>query len=187
MDTPRFSMFWRLRRFLHEGVDVADVVHPAVFTLTFPWPRHILRKWNVRSHTRMNEEVASTDLVRLDVWLWAARFFKTRSLAKTAIENGKVDVSGQRAKPARQVRVGDALRVVRGEESHFITIAALASKRGSATQATSLFHEDESARLRREQQRAQRAAERSGYRAPEHKPDKRARKLIQALGDIDAL
>ena len=126
-------------------------------------------------------------LVRLDVWLWAARFFKTRALAKAAIENGKIEVGGQRAKPARQVRAGDLLAIVRGEESFRVEVLALSSKRGAAPVAALLYREDEAARALRELQRAQRAAERSGYQAPEHKPDKRARRLIQALGDIDAL
>lgn len=128
-----------------------------------------------------------TGFTRLDAWLWAARFFKTRALAKSAIETGKIDVAGQRAKPARQVRVGDALRIVRGEETLHVEVVALSSKRGSAAAAIALYREDEASRLLREQQRAQRVAEHSGYRAPEHKPDKRARRLIQALGDLDAL
>lgn len=127
-----------------------------------------------------------TGLARLDVWLWAARFFKTRALAKAAIENGKIEVGGQRAKPARQVRAGDLLVIVRGEETFRVQILALSSKRGAAPVAAMLYREDEAARQLREAQRAQRAAERSGYQAPEHKPDKRARRLIQALGDIDA-
>lgn len=129
---------------------------------------------------------ANIGLVRLDAWLWAARFFKTRAVAKAAIENGKIEIGGQRAKPARQVRIGDTLAVVRGEETFRVEVVALSSKRGSATAAT-LYREDEAARALREQQRAQRAAERSGYSAPEHRPDKRARRLIQALGDLDAL
>ncbi len=134
----------------------------------------------------MTETLASPDVMRLDVWLWAARFFKTRSLAKSSVETGKIDVDGQRAKPSRAIRVGDVLRVTRGEESFEVSVLALASRRGSAAQATALFHESDQSRLRREQFRAERAAARSGYRAPEGKPDKRARKLIQALGDIDA-
>ena len=124
--------------------------------------------------------------MRLDAWLWVARFYKTRSLAKSALESGKVEVDGQRAKPARAVRAGDVLRVTRGEDTFEVSVVALAGRRGSATQAAALFCESEPSRLLREQLRAQRAAEHSGYRAPEGKPDKRARKLIQALGDIDA-
>lgn len=132
-------------------------------------------------------ELRDAEQTRLDLWLWAARFFRSRALAKAAIETGKVEVGGQRAKPARSVRIGDSLRIVRGEEAFQIEVVQLSSKRGSATVAAALYREDEASRLLREQQRAQRAAERGGYRAPEHKPDKRARRLIQALGDLDAL
>jgi ribosome-associated heat shock protein Hsp15 len=135
----------------------------------------------------MQQTATTLEMVRLDVWLWAARFFKTRGLAKTAIETGKIDVSGQRAKPARQVHVGDVLRIVRGEETFQVEVMALSAKRGSASVAAGLYREDEAARTLREQQRANRAAERAGYQAPQHKPDKRARRLIEALGDLDAL
>ena len=128
----------------------------------------------------------SAATVRLDLWLWAARFFKTRSLAKHAIETGKIEIGGQRAKPARGVHVGDALKIARGEEVFEIEVVALSATRGSAALALTLYAESESSRLRREGERAQRAAERAGYRAPETKPDKRARRLIRALGDIDA-
>lgn len=124
--------------------------------------------------------------VRLDVWLWAARFFRTRSLARQAVDNGKVDVEGQRAKPARQVRVGDHLRIVRGEEAFDIEVRALSDARGPASAAQALYVEDESSRARREAERAARAAQRAGYQPPQGKPDKRARRLIRALGDIDA-
>lgn len=128
----------------------------------------------------------SIESVRLDVWLWAARFFKTRALAKHAIETGKIEVDGQRAKPARGVRIGDALKIARGEETFEIEVRALSDMRGPARTAQALYGEAEASRLRREAERAQRAAERAGYRAPETKPDKRARRLIRALGDIDA-
>lgn len=138
----------------------------------------------LRSEPKSPESAPS---VRLDIWLWAARFFKTRSLAKTAIENGKIDIGGQRAKPSRSVKVGDDLQIVRGEETFSITVAALASQRGKASVAITLYEEGEASRAARQQQHEQRAAERAGYHAPEHKPDKRARRLIQALGDLDAL
>lgn len=125
--------------------------------------------------------------VRLDVWLWAARFFKTRALAKQAIETGKVDVGGQRAKPSRGIRVGDALVVARGEECFEIEVVALGDTRGPASVAQGLYRESAASRLAREQARAMRAAQRAGFRAPETKPDKRARRLIHALGDLDAL
>lgn len=126
--------------------------------------------------------------VRLDIWLWAARFFKTRALAKQAIETGKVEVGGQRAnKPARPVRVGDALRVQRGEEIFEIEVAGLSGTRGPAKVAQTLYAESDASREARLERLARLRAERAGYRPPEHKPDKRARRLIRALGDIDAL
>lgn len=124
--------------------------------------------------------------VRIDLWLWAARFFRTRSLAKAAVENGKVEVAGQRAKPARQVRVGDALRIVRAGELHEVSVRGVSDVRGPASVAQALYEEDPASRDRRESLRAEQAAARAGYRPPEGKPDKRARRLIQALGDLDA-
>lgn len=128
-----------------------------------------------------------TASVRLDLWLWAARFFKTRVLAKHAIETGKVEVGGQRAKPSRGVRIGDALVVQRLEERFEVDVLALSSVRGPASVAQALYRESDASRLAREQARAQRAAERAGFQPPETKPDKRARRLIRALGDIDML
>ncbi len=125
--------------------------------------------------------------VRLDVWLWAARFFRTRSLAKQAVETGKVDVAGQRPKSSRAVRVGDTLQVTRGEEVFDVVVLALSDTRGPAAVAQALYAETDASRARREQRRLQRAAMRDGYKPPEHKPDKRARRLIQALGDIGVL
>ena len=126
------------------------------------------------------------DTVRLDLWLWAARFYKTRSLARHAIQTGKVEVDGQRAKPARSLRGGEALRVERAGEIFEATVLALSDTRGPASVAQTLYSESDESRARRAELRAQRAAERAGYQAPEHKPDKRARRLIRALGDIDA-
>lgn len=134
----------------------------------------------------MNENAMPVDHVRLDVWLWAARFFRTRSLAKQAVETGKVEVAGQRAKPSRAVRVGEAMRVTRGEETFEIEVRGLSDTRGPAPVAQALYAEGEESLQRRQQQRMQRAAMRDGYRPPQQKPDKRARRLLQALGDIDA-
>lgn len=123
---------------------------------------------------------------RLDIWLWAARFFKTRALCKQAIETGKVEVNGQRAKPSRVVRVDDVLAIARGEECFEVTVRGLSDVRGPARTAQLLYEESEASRTKREAERANRAASRAGYRPPQTKPDKRARRLIRALGDIDA-
>lgn len=124
--------------------------------------------------------------VRLDLWLWAARFFKTRSIARQAVENGKVAVGGERPKPSRAVRVGDALRIERGEETFEIEVIGLSGTRGPASVARLLYTESEASRQAREARLAALRAERAGYSAPETRPDKRARRLIRALGDIDA-
>lgn len=135
----------------------------------------------------MHSAQQERDGMRLDLWLWAARFYRTRSLARQAIETGKVDVDGQRAKAARIVRIGDALRVARGEESFDIRVLDVSNSRGPAKVAQALYVESETSRTLRDNARAIRAAERAGYQAPQGKPDKRSRRLIRALGDLDAL
>lgn len=125
--------------------------------------------------------------VRLDVWLWAARFFKTRALAKRAIESGKIEMSAQTGKPATPLHAGDALKIARGEEWFEVIVLALSAQRGSASVAQTLYRETDASCIAREAMRERRRMEATGYRAPQSKPDKRARRLIRALGDIDAL
>jgi len=127
------------------------------------------------------------DCLRLDVWLWATRFFKTRALAKQAIEAGRVEVNAAAGKPARMIRVGDRLKITRGEDRYEIEVAALASRRGSASAAQQCYRETEASRAAREEAAQQRRFAAAGYEKPASKPDKRARRLIRALGDIDAL
>ena len=126
------------------------------------------------------------DSVSLDQWLWAARFFRTRPLARQAVDTGKVEVAGQRPKAARAIRVGEVLRIQRGEEDFEILVRGVSDVRGPAPVAQAMYEETVDSKARREQQRLQRVAMRDGYKPPQHKPDKRARRLIQALGDIDA-
>jgi ribosome-associated heat shock protein Hsp15 len=132
---------------------------------------------------------AATAGTRLDVWLWAARFFRTRALAKRAIETGKVDVDANSGKPATQLHAGEILRIVRGEEKFEVVVHALSVQRGPASVAQLLYRETDASRVAREaeRERERRRMEATGYRAPLTKPDKRARRLIHALGDIDAL
>lgn len=125
--------------------------------------------------------------IRLDVWLWAARFYKTRALAKQAIEGGKVEVQGQGVKPSRLLKVGEQLRVRRGEDQFDVQVLGLSDRRGPASAAQTLYHESDESRETRLKLAAERRAATAGYRPPATKPDKRARRLIQALGDIDAL
>ena len=133
----------------------------------------------------MSSEAA--DSVRLDIWLWAARMFKTRSLARQAVERGQVSVNGQRPKPSRALRVDDRLELERSGEHYELQVLGLSDQRGPASVAQGLYREGEESVKRREEARALRRAAASGYRPPEGKPDKRARRLIRALGDLDAL
>jgi ribosome-associated heat shock protein Hsp15 len=127
---------------------------------------------------------AATPSVRLDIWLWAARFFKTRSLAKQAIEGGKIDCNDAQAKPSKAVHAGDRVRIRRGEETFVVDVAALSEQRGPAAVAQTLDRETDASRASREALREQRRMQ--GPPGPASKPDKRARRLIRALGDIDA-
>jgi ribosome-associated heat shock protein Hsp15 len=86
---------------------------------------------------------------RIDKWLWAARFFKTRALAADALETGKVQVNGVRPKPAKALAAGDVLTIRLGPYQHVIEVLALSGKRGPATEAQKLYRETEESRLRR--------------------------------------
>lgn len=142
------------------------------------------------SGTLVNEQMPQSPReaagVRLDLWLWAARFYRTRSLARQAVDAGKVEVCGQRAKASRCVQVGDAMKIVRGDEGFAVVVLAISDKRGPASVAQAMYCESEASRLARETRRAELRAARAGYQAPQGRPDKRARRLIRALGDIDA-
>ena len=87
--------------------------------------------------------------MRLDKWLWAARFFKTRTLAVEAIAGGRVSVNDERAKPAKELKVGDRVAIRRPPFEHVVTVKALSDKRGSATIAAALFDETEESKARR--------------------------------------
>lgn len=139
------------------------------------------------SMKRFPDVDAGGEAVRLDVWLWAARFFKTRSLAKQAVEGGKVELNGTPGKPARPVHVGDVLKVARGEERFELHVTALSEKRGPASAARALYEETPAGLAARHAAAELRRLQGAGYAKPPSKPDKRARRLIRALGDIDAL
>ena len=116
--------------------------------------------------------------VRLDAWLWAARFFRSRTLAKEAVGGGKIDVNGANGKPARTLKVGDVLRITRSEERVVVEVLALSSRRGPATEAQTLYRETEESVAAREQAREQRRISGSDLAKPPRRPDKRARRLI---------
>jgi ribosome-associated heat shock protein Hsp15 len=121
--------------------------------------------------------------VRADVWLWAARMFKTRSIAKQAIDGGKVDVNGAGCKPAKALHVGDLVKLTRGEERLELEIVALAEQRGPASVAQTLYRETEASRLAREQAREQRRLSGGGFNRPPTRPNKQERRELRRLKD----
>jgi len=121
--------------------------------------------------------------VRLDKWLWAARFFKTRSVARDAVAGGKVHLNGNRAKPGRSINVGDELRIQRGEEEYIISILEASMRRGPATVAGTLYEESEENRVRREKLAEERKLEYQQHQTRERRPDKRQRRRIIRFKD----
>ena len=118
--------------------------------------------------------------VRIDKWLWAARFFKTRTLAKTAIEGGKVQLQGQRVKVSREISPGDTLRIRQGWDEREIVVKATSEQRRSAPIAQTLYEETEESTLRRA--RAAEARKAAGSLArPSQKPGKHERKALERL------
>ena len=119
--------------------------------------------------------------MRVDKWLWAARFFKTRSAATEAVLGGHVHVGGERAKPAKEIRVGDTLEIRRGEIRWTVAVTGIADRRGSATQAAALYEETPESLAAREQQRLERRLARPLGADLGARPTKQARRRIEAL------
>jgi ribosome-associated heat shock protein Hsp15 len=121
--------------------------------------------------------------VRVDLWLWAARFFKTRSLAKQAIDGGKIDVNGGGCKPAKALHVGDRLRISRGEERLEVEVLGLSDKRSQASVAQALYLETEASRSVREAGKEQRRLTGAAFDHPPKRPDKHARRDLRRMKD----
>ncbi len=113
--------------------------------------------------------------------MWAARFFRTRSLARQAIDGGKVDVNGAAAKPAKAIHVGDELAITRGEERFIVHVAALSEQRGAAAVAQALYAETATSRAARERIAEMRRLTGAGRDHPPTRPDKHARRQLRAL------
>lgn len=116
--------------------------------------------------------------VRIDKWLWAARFFKTRALAREAVSGGKVQCNGHRVKPGRTLREGDQLNVTRGDENFQITVIELTNRRVSAPQAQQMYLEDPASLQRREAMAEQRKRDREARLESRGRPTKRERRQI---------
>lgn len=95
--------------------------------------------------------MSETSKVRLDSWLWAARFFKTRTLAADAIDGGRVEVNGESAKRSKAVHVGDTVRLRQGAYQHIVAVTGLAERRGTAAQAAVLYTETEESKAARQE------------------------------------
>ena len=122
-----------------------------------------------------------TEKARVDRWLWAARFFKTRTLAKAAVEGGKAHVNGARVKAARSIQAGDTLTISRGHEEREVVVTAVATRRGSATEAAKLYRETEESVQRRTENEARRRMERAGLKVPRTRPTTRQRRQLAEL------
>jgi ribosome-associated heat shock protein Hsp15 len=128
----------------------------------------------------LTDSEQSSSKIRIDKWLWAARFFKTRSLAKTAIEGGKVQLAGQKVKVSREVAPGDILRVRQGWDEREVKVIATSEQRRAAPIAQTLYEETEASVERRA--RAAEARTAAGTLArPAQRPGKHERKALERL------
>jgi len=120
-----------------------------------------------------------TDPVRLDKWLWAARFFKTRSLAADAVDGGKVYVNGDRAKPAKSVKPGDELRLRLGPYEHIVIVQGTSERRGPAPEAQRLYAETAASREAREKLHWQLTKAAPAMEAAPGRPTKQDRRALE--------
>jgi ribosome-associated heat shock protein Hsp15 len=121
------------------------------------------------------------DRTRVDKWLWAARFYKTRALAAEAIAGGKVQVNGERVKRARPLQVGDEIRIRQGPYEHQIVVRGLSARRGPASQAAELYEEKPESRAAREQLALQMKTLHSMFVPERGRPTKKDRREINRL------
>lgn len=133
----------------------------------------------------MPDPTPPPDRVRLDKWLWAARFYKTRPLAVEAIEGGKVTVNGDKAKRAKLLQVGDEVRVRQGPYEHVVDVRGLSERRGPASEAAALYEERPESRARREElhERLRAAGPTLGW--DQGRPTKRDRRRIDRFKGED--
>jgi len=127
----------------------------------------------------------SDEKIRLDKWLWAARFFKTRSMASQAVTGGKVHVNGQRVKPSRAVQIGDELRITKSELIFIIKVLDVSGYRRPAVEARLLYEESPESIKTREEQSDIRRMTHAGHTAPAGRPGKRDRRKIREFTNKD--
>ena len=129
----------------------------------------------------MNEQPS----VRVDRWLWAARFFRTRSLAKSAVAGGKVHVDDQRVKPAKELRIGQTVRIHKDSVVFTVVVQNLSEQRGSAAIAQTLYEETSNSVEQRQAAVSERRMARAGLHIPAQRPNKRDRRARNQLRDLD--
>lgn len=120
--------------------------------------------------------------MRLDKWLWAARFFKTRSLATDAVDAGKVQLNDKRSKPAREIHIGDRLEISKDDIRWAISVRELSEQRGPAIEAQKLYEESPESQQRREQQRETRQFVADPAKEIHGRPTKRDRRKLGQMG-----
>ena len=136
----------------------------------------------------MSQISKTSDKVRLDKWLWAARFYKTRSIAKDAIDGGKVHLNGQRCKPGKEPKVGDEIRLRVGWDEKTVIVRELYDKRQKAELAQQLYEETPESINAREASAEQRKALRGATPRPERRPDKKQRRdIMRHKADIGSV
>ncbi len=126
-------------------------------------------------------DITQLDRMRLDKWLWVARFFKTRPLASAAVNGGRVRLNGQRCKPGRMIETGNLLTIQKGSLIWEVAVRSLPKQRRPARETHLYYTETTESQVRRQAQIAQLQTEREAYMPSEHKPDKRNRRLIHAF------
>lgn len=119
--------------------------------------------------------------MRVDRWLWVARFYKTRSLASAEVDGGHVEVNGERAKPAKQIKPGDVLRIRLNQNTWVVTVRALSERRGPASEARLLYEEDAASRAERDRLAEQRRLAPPPAYEEGGRPSKRDRRVLQRV------
>jgi ribosome-associated heat shock protein Hsp15 len=127
------------------------------------------------------------DKIRIDKWLWAARFFKTRSLAKQAIDGGKIQCDGQRIKASKEVVVGLVLNIRQDLDEKIVVVKALSDQRRGAPEAALLYEETEESKNLREKRQAERKAGFANFIISDHRPNKKERRQIHRFQRINLL
>ncbi|QEI11031.1 RNA-binding S4 domain-containing protein [Cellvibrio japonicus] len=133
------------------------------------------------------EDDADDDKIRIDKWLWAARFFKTRSLAKQAIDGGKIHCDGQRIKASKEVTIGLVLNIRQDWDEKTVVVKALSDQRRGAPEAALLYAETEASVALREKRRLERKAGLGAFIVSDHRPNKKERRQIHRFQRINLL